>query len=94
MPSPEIRREDFVLSMALIELPTNFLMLLFVAIIIEILGQNLLYITFFSGVLGFFAAGLVGTLAGLVIGAMVTIFCMLKLPKNNIVTQSWNTIWQ
>lgn len=94
MPTPEIRREDFVLSMALTALPKNFLLLLSVAIIMEIFGQRLLYIAFFSGILGFFAAGIAGTIVGLIIGVTVTIFCKLKLPKNNIITESWNNIWK
>ncbi|UCB60505.1 MAG: hypothetical protein JSW72_00070 [Candidatus Bathyarchaeota archaeon] len=94
MPTPDIRREDFVLSMALRELPINFLLLLGVAVIIEILGHRLLHTIFLCGILGFFVAGVVGVIIGLVFGAIATLICMVKLPKNNIVTESWNALWK
>lgn len=88
--SAEERSEGFMLSMTAWGIIPNLIVLLFLTIIIETIRQRQLYVALFSGVIGFVAAGIPGTIAGFAVGMVFNLIYKHKLPKNNILARYWN----
>ena len=72
----------------------NKKILFFITVLIETARARALYITMFSGILGFYLAELLGMLTGLVAGLILSLLIMFRLPKDNILFRFWYSIWQ
>jgi len=72
----------------------NFAILLSMTIMIEILKQRLLYIVLLTGIVGFFFAGIIGTVVGLAIGMVFFLTYRFKLHEKNILARFWSYLWE
>jgi hypothetical protein len=91
---PSDRYDTYTIQMITWGFWANLVILLFITVLIEIVRARAFYITMLSGILGFYIAELLGMLTGLVAGVALGLYIMLKLPKDNVLTRFWNSLWQ
>lgn len=91
---PSDRYETYTIQMITWGFWPNLIILFFITVLIETARARALYITMFSGILGFYLAELLGMLTGLVAGLILSLLIMFKLPKDNILFRFWYSIWQ
>jgi hypothetical protein len=91
---PSDRYDYYTITMITWGFWLNLLTLLFIMILIEAEGARILYLTLFSGILGFYFAQLLGVLAGLAVGLLLVLFLVFKLPKDNVLFRFWNSLWE
>ena len=72
----------------------SFAILLSMTIMIEILKQRLLYIVLLAGIVGFFFAGIIGTVVGLAIGMVFFLTYRFKLHEKNVLARFWSYLWK
>jgi len=48
---------------------------------------------FFAGIIGFFVATIYGMIAGLLIGLVLVLIYRSKLPEDNIISETWHSLW-
>jgi hypothetical protein len=91
---PSDRFDDYTMRMILWGFWANLIALLFVTVFIEAAKARILYIAMFFGLFGFFVDVLPGMIAGLVIGVVVVWFITFKLPKDNVLSRFWYSLWE
>jgi hypothetical protein len=81
--SQQERYDSYTIYMALRGMYGNLATLALVAVIIEAVKQRLLYVVLFSGVVGFWAGGVLGTFIGLLLSSIAITVYKLKFAKAN-----------
>ena len=81
--SQQERYDSYTMHMATRNMYGNLATLLLVAVIIEAAKQRLLYVVLFSGVVGFWAGGVLGTFIGLLLSSIAIIVYKLKFANAN-----------
>lgn len=91
---PSDRYDNYTIQMITWGFWANLVILLFITVLIEIARVRAFYITMFSGISGFYIAELLGMLTGLVVGLALGLYMMFKLPKDNVLTRFWVSLWE
>lgn len=91
---PSDRYENYTLQMITWGFWANLIILLFVTVMIEVGSARTLYLTLFSGILGFYVAELLGMIIGFAAGLILVLYIMFRLPKNNVLARFWSALWQ
>lgn len=91
---PSDRYGDYTMQMLLWGFWANLIILLFFTVTIEAARARVLYLAFILGLLGFFVATIVGMLVGLAIGVAVILFITIRLPKDNMLSRFWYSLWE
>jgi hypothetical protein len=77
------RYDSYTTYMATRSIYGNLATLLLVTVVIEAAKQRLLYVVLFSGVVGFWAGGVLGTFIGLLLGSIAITAYKLKFANTN-----------
>lgn len=91
---PSDRYDDYTIRMITWGFWANLITLLFATVLVEAAKARILYIAMFFGLLGFFVAVLPGMIVGLVIGGVVLWFITFRLPKDNVLSRFWYSLWE
>jgi hypothetical protein len=78
------RYDSYTMYMATRSVYGNLASLLLVAVIIEAVKQRLLYVVLFSGVVGFWAGGVLGTFIGLLLSSIAIAVYRLKFANADL----------
>jgi len=92
--SPKTRTEFYVMFVITGATYSDLLIIFLIGLSIEAIGKRELYLVLFSGLLGFAGGAAIGTLIGLGAGAAFALIVMFALPKDNILSRFWRSLWE
>lgn len=91
---PQDRMDIYVMRMVMWGTLANFLLLLYITILIEATGKRSLYLILFCAIVGFAVTSIIGMIVGLVVGILLVAYIWFKMSADNFLVRYWNSLWE
>jgi len=88
------RYEYYIMYVATGATYSDLLIIFLMGISIEAVSKRSLYLTLFFGIVGFATGGLTGTLIGISLGLAAAVIIIFVLPKDNVLSRVWYSLWE
>jgi len=91
---PQDRFDIYVMQLVTWGTAVNFILLLHVAIIVEVIGKRSLYLALLGCTAGFAIADIIGAIVGVFVGAFAVYYVLFRMSPENRLLEFWQSLWE